>query len=201
MHDSASDASGFPVEPPLIGDHLALDLINTQAMNGALLHDFWSTSSDVVRWFRRVGIECGETNDKDDQPMLLKQARDLRNIARELVSLRKQGQRGDVMGLNQFLRARQSVPVLSWTDDTPCLSRQAAAPSFITALGVLAEEIAILLAEGNFELVRQCEHPDCVLWFYDRTKSHRRRWCSMAVCGNRYKATQFRKRNAGIADV
>jgi predicted RNA-binding Zn ribbon-like protein len=31
-----------------------------------------------------------------------------------------------------------------------------------------------------------------VLWFFDRTKSHRRRWCSMAVCGNRHKAARFR---------
>ena len=44
------------------------------------------------------------------------------------------------------------------------------------------------------ELIRECEHPDCVLWFYDRTKSHRRRWCSMALCGNRHKVAEFRKR-------
>jgi predicted RNA-binding Zn ribbon-like protein len=183
----------------LIGDHLALDLINTQAMNGALLHDFWRTSGDVVRWFRRVGIECGEANDTDDQPMLLKQARDLRDIAREMVTQRKHGKRGDVTGLNQFLTAMQSVPVLTWTEDTPRLTRRVAAPSFTTALGTVAEAIATLLAEGNFELVRQCEHPDCVLWFHDRTKSHRRRWCSMALCGNRHKAAEFRKRNAGNA--
>ncbi|HEX8403835.1 MAG TPA: CGNR zinc finger domain-containing protein, partial [Duganella sp.] len=45
----------------------------------------------------------------------------------------------------------------------------------------------------------QCEHPECILWFYDRTKSHKRRWCSMALCGNRYKAAQFRKRSQGAA--
>ncbi|MET0380179.1 MAG: CGNR zinc finger domain-containing protein [Spongiibacteraceae bacterium] len=25
----------------------------------------------------------------------------------------------------------------------------------------------------------------------------RRRWCSMALCGNRYQAAQFRKKNSG----
>lgn len=34
--------------------------------------------------------------------------------------------------------------------------------------------------------IRQCHHPDCVLYFFDRTG--RRRWCSMAACGNRAKA-------------
>ena len=31
--------------------------------------------------------------------------------------------------------------------------------------------------------------------FYDRSKSHARRWCSMAVCGNCAKATAHRARD------
>jgi predicted RNA-binding Zn ribbon-like protein len=42
--------------------------------------------------------------------------------------------------------------------------------------------------------VRRCEGVDCVLWFYDRTKAHRRRWCSMEGCGNRAKVARFRSR-------
>jgi predicted RNA-binding Zn ribbon-like protein len=52
------------------------------------------------------------------------------------------------------------------------------------------------LVAGDFSLIRRCEHPECVLWFYDRTKAHKRRWCSMALCGNRHKVAQFRKRKA-----
>jgi predicted RNA-binding Zn ribbon-like protein len=55
---------------------------------------------------------------------------------------------------------------------------------------------AELLASGNFDLVRACESAECVLQFYDRTKSHRRRWCSMATCGNRHKVAAFRARDA-----
>lgn len=51
--------------------------------------------------------------------------------------------------------------------------------------------------ELDFALVRQCEHSDCVLWFHDTTKSHRRRWCAMALCGNRHKVSEFRKRRGG----
>jgi predicted RNA-binding Zn ribbon-like protein len=61
----------------------------------------------------------------------------------------------------------------------------------------VAEAVAQLLVEGNVALIKQCEHPDCILWFYDRTKAHKRRWCSMALCGNRHKAAQFRKRSSG----
>lgn len=56
---------------------------------------------------------------------------------------------------------------------------------------------AELFAHGDFDLVRGCEGPDCVLHFYDRTKSHRRRWRSMATCGNRAKVQTFRARQRG----
>lgn len=59
----------------------------------------------------------------------------------------------------------------------------------------VAEAAARLLIAGDPALVRRCEGPTCTLWFYDRTKSHRRRWCSMAVCGNRAKARNHRERN------
>ncbi len=55
---------------------------------------------------------------------------------------------------------------------------------------------AELLAGSDRHLVRQCEGMDCTMWFYDRTKAHRRRWCSMALCGNRAKARNHRQRHA-----
>ena len=58
----------------------------------------------------------------------------------------------------------------------------------------VAEAWARLLADGEPTLVRQCE--GCTIIFYDRTKAHRRRWCSMALCGNREKV---RRHRAGIA--
>jgi predicted RNA-binding Zn ribbon-like protein len=61
-------------------------------------------------------------------------------------------------------------------------------------LAPVAEWAADLLADGDFELIRRCESEECVLWFYDRTKSHHRRWCSMATCGNRHKVAQYRMR-------
>ena len=58
-----------------------------------------------------------------------------------------------------------------------------------------AEAAARLLATGDRALVRPCQGPACTLWFYDRTRSHRRRWCSMATCGNRAKARNHRQRD------
>ena len=53
-----------------------------------------------------------------------------------------------------------------------------------------AQAWAHLLVEGDPTLIRQC--PGCTIIFYDSTKAHRRRWCSMALCGNRAKVRRHR---------
>jgi predicted RNA-binding Zn ribbon-like protein len=58
----------------------------------------------------------------------------------------------------------------------------------------IAREIAHVICDEDFSLVRACEGHTCTLMFVDRTKSHRRRWCSMAVCGNRAKQAALRER-------
>jgi predicted RNA-binding Zn ribbon-like protein len=58
----------------------------------------------------------------------------------------------------------------------------------------IAEAIGNLVCEKDFTLVRKCESPTCTLWFLDVSKAHARRWCSMAVCGNRAKAAAHRAR-------
>ncbi len=191
---SDSERGTVAAEPPLLADHLALDLLNTEAGIDAQHVDFWQSGDDVLRWLQRCGIG-GNDVDQVDKEALLQAARDLRAVARELVALRKRGERGDPQRLNSYLALMQSVPVLEWDEAGARLVRRPLLQSSMLALGIVAEAVASLLAEGQFDLVHQCEHPDCVLWFYDRTKSHRRRWCSMTLCGNRHKAAQFRKRS------
>ncbi len=58
----------------------------------------------------------------------------------------------------------------------------------------LANAIGDLVCEKDFTLVRKCEGGGCTLWFLDVSKAHARRWCSMAVCGNRAKAAAHRAR-------
>jgi predicted RNA-binding Zn ribbon-like protein len=62
-------------------------------------------------------------------------------------------------------------------------------------LAPVAEAFADLFAQGGRSLVRECEGEGCSLWFYDRTKAHRRRWCSMDLYGARAKAAAYRARN------
>lgn len=52
----------------------------------------------------------------------------------------------------------------------------------------VARSLADLVCTEDFTYVRACEGPGCTLLFVDHTHGRARRWCSMAVCGNRGKA-------------
>lgn len=186
-------------EAPMLGDHLAMDLLNTQARSQGRDVDYWSTDKDVLQWLERHGVVTLPKSRAVAPAGLLAHARTLRAHARELIAKRKEGKAGDVRGLNQYLHAYVSSPQLErGSAGNFELTRVPRGDAISSLLGPVAEAVAQLLVEGDFDLVKQCEHPDCVLWFYDRTKSHKRRWCRMAACGNRYKATQFRRRSSEI---
>jgi predicted RNA-binding Zn ribbon-like protein len=63
-------------------------------------------------------------------------------------------------------------------------------------LAALARSAAELLVEGPGAPIRRCANPSCRLFFYDDSRTHRRRWCSMATCGNRHKVAAFLRRRA-----
>lgn len=62
-------------------------------------------------------------------------------------------------------------------------------------LAPIARSIAELAALGRDVEIRKCANPRCVLYFRDRSRSRRRRWCSMAVCGNRVKVATHARRH------
>lgn len=55
-----------------------------------------------------------------------------------------------------------------------------------------------LLTSDSRGLVRQCEDAGCGWLFLDRSNARKRRWCSMADCGNRNKARKYYRREAGL---
>lgn len=67
-----------------------------------------------------------------------------------------------------------------------------------TDLDLIAAMVAYRLVEHVLPLpadrLRICEGPDCAWLFIDRSKAGRRRWCDMAVCGNKAKSRRFHAR-------
>jgi predicted RNA-binding Zn ribbon-like protein len=58
----------------------------------------------------------------------------------------------------------------------------------------IAENLAQFICEENFSDVKACEGTSCTLMFADHTRRRARRWCSMAICGNRAKQAAHRER-------
>jgi predicted RNA-binding Zn ribbon-like protein len=64
-------------------------------------------------------------------------------------------------------------------------------------LALVAVQLARLITQEQASLVKPCAGPACTLWFLDRTKAHRRLFCSASGCGNRAKVAAFRERQRG----
>jgi predicted RNA-binding Zn ribbon-like protein len=58
----------------------------------------------------------------------------------------------------------------------------------------IGERLAQFICEENFSDVKACEGASCTLLFADHTRRRARRWCSMALCGNRAKQAAHRER-------
>jgi predicted RNA-binding Zn ribbon-like protein len=61
-------------------------------------------------------------------------------------------------------------------------------------LTAIARSGAVLIAEGPAAPIRKCANPACRLFFYDDSRTGKRRWCSMALCGNRAKVAAHYRR-------
>ena len=58
----------------------------------------------------------------------------------------------------------------------------------------IGEALAKFVCEEDFANVKACQGHSCTLVFVDRTRRRARRWCSMAICGNRAKQAAHRSR-------
>ncbi|MGW8394382.1 CGNR zinc finger domain-containing protein [Pseudoduganella sp. HUAS MS19] len=173
------------------GDHPALDLINTVVQG----EETWHGDADVMAWLAAAGQLAASARAPGQPGELLAAARALRETVRSAVAARKAGRRFGVAALNAALaHAERHLVLVEESGDGLSLHTRYAARTPEQLLAPLAEAAAQLLATADFRLVRKCEDHACTLWFLDRTKSHRRRWCSMTLCGNRNKVAAFRQR-------
>jgi predicted RNA-binding Zn ribbon-like protein len=192
--------------PFLLADHPALDFLNTLASPSGTPIEWLEEGADLLSWLEAAGrvepAEARRLRRRWGQGVLdraTKEARVLREWFRGVVSRRAaKGAAGvgagDVARLNTLLARDASYPLIDRVRGRWSLRSARRLRDPRDLLAVVAESMAALLCEGDFAMVRRCDHPACTLWFYDRTKGHARRWCSMAVCGNRAKAALHRRR-------
>ena len=85
-------------------------------------------------------------------------------------------------------------------DGTPVLGELAPGDGVRRALGAVALDAARMLGTPEQAVrIRVCASETCSARFYDRSPAGRRRWCSMALCGNEAKARRHRERSRSAA--
>jgi predicted RNA-binding Zn ribbon-like protein len=201
--------------PPAIfvGEHLALDFLNTSAAPRGELIEWLGDGKDFAHWLEQAGaIEptaAARINEwrGDSLDEIARQARQFRQWLRGFVTARMgkplRATAASIAPLNELLardRSFQRVEavVRGAKDGRRLLLRKVRRwESPEELLNPIATASADLICNQDFRLIRACEGSACVLVFLDRTKAHARRWCSMAVCGNRAKAAAHRARKKG----
>lgn len=99
-----------------------------------------------------------------------------------------------IEAINAVLKANEGYEQLSPVDTDWHLVFVPRRAEPIQALMGIAQSVADLITEGKGAPVRKCANPNCILYFYDVSRTRRRRWCSMAVCGNRMKVAAYARR-------
>ncbi|HEU0197221.1 MAG TPA: ABATE domain-containing protein [Nevskiaceae bacterium] len=179
----------------LLGEPLALDLVNTRIhrdgaavdlLNRPAALDQWLHAEDArVDWHGRVRAQE------------LAAIRELRDALDHLLRASLFHQRGAaiaVRALNPALALPAPEAQLAWNTDGPWKASPSASERLATLLRQLATSTLDLLTGPDAGRVRQCAHPSCILLFLARNP--RRRWCSSATCGNRARISRHYRKTA-----
>jgi predicted RNA-binding Zn ribbon-like protein len=209
-----------PPPPFFIADNLGLDFLNTIAVPVDAKVDWLTSGEDLLAWLKEAGLvpedvldSLRKTAGRGELDAIAAQARALRDWFKPFVykcmgrPLRPNALR-QVEPLNRLLARDEEfgqIVVRHRLHDQEHDDRQGMASSFAwrlqrrwrspeSLLLPIARSLADLVCTEDFTYVKACEGPPCTLLFVDRTRGHVRRWCSMAVCGNRAKQAAYRER-------
>lgn len=153
-------ADGHPVR--LLGGRLALDFVNTADWTtaGKVVHEKLASLADLRVWAVEAGLETLA----------------LPGALSEVLQLRA-GLRRDFVRLMNSVAADKFKPVV----------RQARSRAPLLA-AIEASASGLFVDRGDAVRLKCCPSDHCGWLFVDETGNSRRRWCSMASCGNRTKA-------------
>jgi predicted RNA-binding Zn ribbon-like protein len=167
-----------------------------------LLRDFshlveWLAETEVLD-FEKAKETLRKWSGNPESERVLEQARELRAVLRVVIERIIEGkpiQKSAINEINKLLSNRIGYPQLIQARDGFKTKFYAESSEAIHLMVSIAEFASDLLCHGDFSLIKKCDNPDCILYFYDISKNHARRWCSMNICGNRMKVAAHYRRH------
>jgi predicted RNA-binding Zn ribbon-like protein len=201
-------------KPPamFIADSLGLDFLNSVATPIDTPIDWLDDGDGLIDWLAEAKLVPSDELDAmkaralpGELDKVADQARALREWFRGFV--RKHAGRSltttalkELGPLNSLLERDQAFSQIELGhDDGRALSlhkkRRWRSPEAL--LLPVGEAMAKFVCEEDFADVKACEGHHCTMLFADHTRRRARRWCIMAVCGNRAKQAAHRSRLKG----
>ena len=188
--------------PSLLGGRLSVDFVNAVPPNNELSWERligFLNSTNIVSTERGTQLLGLPQIDPQAAEALLLKARRLNAALRKafIALLRKQRMAGEwIEPMNEILRITEGHDELVGQDCTWKIEFIAREGGLDWLLAAVARSGAEIIAEGTQARLRLCANPPCGLFFYDDSRTRRRRWCSMALCGNRSKVAAFARKHA-----
>lgn len=193
-----------------VGDALGLDFLNSVATPVDLPVDWIENGEGLLRWLEQARLVPPETLAAMREQALpgeldkiADQARSLREWFRSFVLAHKgkplaSDALNELEPLNRLLERDEGFGRIvakrsgegSRLDFLPM--RKWRTPEAL--LLPIGEALGRFVCTEDFSDVKACEGHACTLLFVDHTRGGRRRWCSMAMCGNRAKQAAHRHR-------
>jgi predicted RNA-binding Zn ribbon-like protein len=194
------------VTPPFVGGRLCVDFVNTELIEGGARIDLLPGFDELIAWYVRADVLAAaeaktlfrEWRGRPDAVAAHRRALELRSALRSMLEGLAAG-RGQVPqrvldAINAVLREAVAEREVVRAGDGYALRVRRRVDTPGQLLVAVADSAGTLLSTDDLSLVRACENPECVLFFYDTTRNHARRWCSMAACGNRAKVAAHYRR-------
>jgi len=177
-----------------ISNNIALDFVNTVVAIRGRLVDLLQDRSNLIDWLNATNL-CVDISKVDSS--LLDSALELRATLRNILTAKIDSvsvQEKDLAIVNQYLSNHSTQKTLFFESGEYVLQPAQKTLTSSMLLGVLAYEAASLIASTQSQQIKRCKNNECQLIFLDTSRSRKRQWCSMDVCGNRAKvATHYKK--------
>ena len=185
----------------LLGGRLALNFVNSLRPSES------SNLAEFVQFLQIAGVVSSERGahlmnlpqtDQQTAEMLLSRVTRLATALRQVffaMARREKISREWIEPINEILRITEGHDELMLENGEWRLEFMAREEGLDWLLAAVARSAAEILVEGPAARVRVCANPGCGLFFSDMSRTRRRRWCSMARCGNRHKVAAFARRH------
>lgn len=178
---------------------------------GALCLDFANAGlggpEELVAWGIQAGLISGDDVERSGASDVVSAStrNDLRNLSEAItavcsaIAASRAPNSRDIRSLNEMLRKAMPNLELGLRGSGCCWQWDDASSPVQRILWHVVRSVADLVTSDDVGRLRQCAGDDCDWLFLDTSRGGRRKWCSMASCGNRAKARRhYARKQRGV---